>query len=275
MFAVIGLEVGQNGTRHMQGFVHFRNRKTFKSLKTILPGAHIEIAQGTDVENQNYCKKENNVLLEIGLPQEKHNSQHSLIDAYNLVELVVNGEDLCDLVDECDRFKLAYGRHQRFVDSLINKKIRKRLDTGFQEYYKKLTIVFHKWQSELYDELLTDPHPRRIIWYIDRVGGSGKSTFAAIFITRATDVARYGVVKPADMALSYRGERVVFFDLARANYDWLPLCALMEELKNGEIFSGKYESHTKRFQPPHVVVFANFPPPPMGFSEDRLRVRII
>lgn len=146
---------------------------------------------------------------------------------------------------------------------------------GFLEYYKNQDIVFYKWQDELYDELLTEPHPRRIIWYIDRVGGRGKSTFAAIFISRATDAVRYGVVKPTDMALAYKGERVVFFDLACATYDWLPLCALMEEIKNGEIFSGKYESCTKRFKPPHVVVFANFPPPIGGFSQDRLDLRNI
>ena len=275
VFAVIGLEVAQSGTEHMQGFVHFRNRRTFKSLKSILPGAHIEIARGTDVENQNYCKKENNILLEIGQPAVSTQTHHSLLDAYELVKLVVSGEDLCDVIDDCDRYKVAYAKHQRFVDSLITKKTSRVLDIGFKRFYSKLNIVFRKWQAKLYEELLKDPHPRNIIWYIDAVGGGGKSTFAAIFITRESSVARYGTVKAADMALAYRGERVVFLDLARTNYDWMSLCALMEELKNGEIFSGKYESHTKRFQPPHVVVFANFPPPPMGFSEDRLRVRII
>ena len=146
----------------------------------------------------------------------------------------------------------------------------------FANYYKRINIVFHKWQADLYNELLTEPDARRIIWYIDRAGGSGKSTFAAVFISRLTkDVVRYGAVKPSDMALSYKGERVVFFDIARASYDWLPLCALMEEIKNGEVFSGKYESCTKRFEPPHVVVFANFPPPPMAFSHDRVDLRIL
>ncbi len=275
VFAVIGLEVGENGTKHMQGFLHFRTRRTFKSIKSILPAAHIEIARGTDIENQNYCKKENNVLLEIGVPAVTKDSQHSLLDAYHLVELVVNGQDLCDLLHSNDKFKIAYGKHQRFVDSLINKRIKKRLEDRFFNYYKRINIVFYKWQAELYDELLTEPDPRRIVWYIDRAGGSGKSTFASIFITRATDVVRYGMVKPADMALSYKGERVVFFDFARATYDWLPLCALMEEIKNGEVFSGKYESCTKRFEPPHVVVFANFGPPVAAFSDDRLDIRFL
>lgn len=276
VFAVVGIEVGENGTPHLQGFIHLRNKKTFRSLKSILPSAHIELARGTDVENQLYCKKENNVLFEIGFPAQSQETNHSLLDAYMLVDLVVNGEDLCDLLDSSDRYKIAYGKHQRLVDSLITKKNKKRLELMFANYYKRINIVFHKWQADLYNELLTEPDARRIIWFIDRVGGSGKSTFAAVFIARmTTNVVRYGAVKPSDMALSYKGERVVFFDIARASYDWLPLCALMEEIKNGEVFSGKYESCTKRFEPPHVVFFANFPPPPMAFSHDRVDLRIL
>ena len=276
VFAIVGREIGENGTPHLQGFIHLRNKKTFRALKSILPSAHIELARGTDVENQLYCKKDNHILFEIGFPAMSQETNHSMLDAYMLVDLVVNGADLCDLLDESDRYKIAYGKHQRLVDSLINKKNKKRLESGFLSFYKRLNIVFNQWQAELYEELLIEPHPRKIIWYIDRAGGSGKSTFAAVYISRmTTNVVRYGAVKPSDMALSYKGERVVFFDLARASYDWLPLCALMEEIKNGEIFSGKYESCTKRFEPPHVVVFANFGPPGCAFSHDRIDIRFL
>ncbi len=275
VFAIVGLEIGQNGTPHLQGFIHLRNRKTFQSVKNMIPGAHIELAKGTDEQNEKYCKKDNDILLEIGSPAVTKDSHHSLLDAYTLVDLLVDGQDLFQLLDSSEKFQIAYGKHFRFVDSLVNKKIKKRLENRFLEYYKKMNIVFYKWQAQLYDELLTEPHPRRIVWYIDRAGGSGKSTFAAVFISRVTSVVRYGVVKPSDMALAYKGERVVFFDLARASYDWLPLCALMEEIKNGEIFSGKYESCTKRFEPPHVVVFANFGPPVAAFSDDRLDIRFL
>lgn len=122
VFAIVGLEIGQNGTKHMQGFIHFRMRKTFKSLQKLLPGAHLEVAKGSDEENLVYCKKEDHILLEVGMPQEKNSSHHSLLDAYNLVELVVNGADLCDLLDSSEIFKIAYGKHQRLVDSLIHKK---------------------------------------------------------------------------------------------------------------------------------------------------------
>lgn len=275
VFAIVGLEVGQSGNQHMQGFIHFRVKKTFVAVKKLFPNAHIELAQGTDNQNLKYCSKENNILLNIGHPAENKSSHHSLLDAYSMVNLIVEGANLFDLLDSEERYQIAYGKHYKFIDSLVNRRIKNYLEKKFVEHYNKKNIVFYAWQQQLYEELLIEPHPRKIIWYIDRTGGMGKSTFAAVFICRVSSAVRYGFVKPSDMALSYKGERVVFFDLARANYDWLPMCALMEEIKNGEVFSGKYESCTKRFDPPHVVFFSNFPPPMIAFSDDRLDIRIL
>ena len=39
---VLGDEIGENGTKHIQGYVEFKNQITFKSLKKQLPTAHIE-----------------------------------------------------------------------------------------------------------------------------------------------------------------------------------------------------------------------------------------
>ena len=51
VFAVVGLEVGSvAATEHMQGFVHFRSRKTFRAMQKLLPGAHLEVARASDVE---------------------------------------------------------------------------------------------------------------------------------------------------------------------------------------------------------------------------------
>ncbi len=278
VFAVVGLEVGSvAATEHMQGFVHFRSRKTFRAMQKLLPGAHLEVARASDVENLEYCSKGGRVLLKVGTPASKTETNHSYLDAHRLAQLVVEGGDLCHLISSCDEYKAAYAKHQRFVDTMVAKKQKKTMEEGYYAYFREQNFVFYKWQSELYDELIgTAPHPRRIVWYIDRVGGSGKSTFASVFIARgATGAVRYGVVKPQDMALAYKGERVVFFDLARSSHDLLPLCALMEELKNGEVFSGKYESCTKRFRPPHVIVFSNFGPPNGAFSQDRLDVRVL
>lgn len=63
----------------------------------------------------------------------------------------------------------------------------------------------------------------------------------------------------------------MIFDFARCigskiNY------SVVEQLKNGYIFSSKYYSGLKMFQPPHVVIFANIKPDHDAYSEDRVEL---
>nr|AQR57913.1 replicase [Desmodus rotundus circovirus 1] len=69
-YLIIGKEVGEKGTPHLQGFVNFKKKLRRSTLKK-LPGfmrAHVEPAKGTDHQNQTYCQKMEN-YLEIGIPQ--------------------------------------------------------------------------------------------------------------------------------------------------------------------------------------------------------------
>jgi hypothetical protein len=50
---------------------------------------------------------------------------------------------------------------------------------------------------------------------------------------------------------------------------------LAEELKNGILVSGKYESKTVVFKVPHVIFFANFEPDMTKWSSDRYFVKNI
>lgn len=49
-------EIGKDGTPHLQGYLYFKNAKSFKVLKKILPRAHIEIARNY-LALKNYVKK--------------------------------------------------------------------------------------------------------------------------------------------------------------------------------------------------------------------------
>ncbi len=62
-----------------------------------------------------------------------------------------------------------------------------------------------------------------------------------------------------------------FFDLVRFGSSEY-LYGFMEQMKNGRIFSSKYQSGFKFFSRPHVVVFANVYPASGAFSKDRLEV---
>lgn len=56
---VFGLETGEEGTPHIQGFIHFKNAKTLTATKKFLGSDrwHLEAARGTDFENWTYCQK--------------------------------------------------------------------------------------------------------------------------------------------------------------------------------------------------------------------------
>lgn len=56
----VALEVGAEGTPHLQGFVHLRNAKTLTALKKMLGSNryHIEKAMGTDFENWAYIMED-------------------------------------------------------------------------------------------------------------------------------------------------------------------------------------------------------------------------
>lgn len=59
-YLIYGREVAPTtGTRHLQGYIYFKEAKTFTSIKKKLPSAHIEVAKGTPEQNRSYCIKDN------------------------------------------------------------------------------------------------------------------------------------------------------------------------------------------------------------------------
>lgn len=58
-YGIVGREVGEMGTRHLQGYVYFQNAKSFNAIKKELPqGTHIEKAKGNAEQNRTYCSKD-------------------------------------------------------------------------------------------------------------------------------------------------------------------------------------------------------------------------
>lgn len=57
-YLIIGKEVGEEGTPHIQGYVYFHNQMVFKTFKKLLSRAHIEPSRGTVDDNVAYCSKD-------------------------------------------------------------------------------------------------------------------------------------------------------------------------------------------------------------------------
>lgn len=70
-YLVVGEEVGESGTPHLQGFVVFSKQLRRKAVSLLLPRAWLGAAKGTNEDASKYCKKANK-FTEIGeLPKER------------------------------------------------------------------------------------------------------------------------------------------------------------------------------------------------------------
>lgn len=59
VFAIVGAEVGEGGTPHLQGYVAFKNPKTLAAAKRAINlRAHLTKANGSAEQNVTYCSKE-------------------------------------------------------------------------------------------------------------------------------------------------------------------------------------------------------------------------
>lgn len=132
--------------------------------------------------------------------------------------------------------------------------------------YQLSLLLMRPWQLRVRSWLMREPDNRHITWVCDEIGGNGK-TALALHMVDEHGAARYNSGAASDIAYAYNHEKIVIFDFQRAkehiNY------STMEDLKNGHLFSGKYESRAKRFNPPHVVVLANKWPEFGNMSLDR------
>jgi len=217
---VVQEERGENGTPHLQGYIHWKNQIAFSTIKQWNLRIHWERARS-----------------------------------------VSNAVAYCS-----DPTK----RHGRIWTS------------GFTVDTRNLRIVLEEnlydWQQSLLEELRGEPHMRSVVWYCDLEGGCGKTAFARFLVKNmphtmfissgsAKDIA-YQIIK------SSWSPSVVVFNLPRSAESGMSYAAV-ESLKDGIVFSGKYEGGAKLFAPPHVIIFANFLPDLAKLSLDRWDVRTL
>lgn len=132
---------------------------------------------------------------------------------------------------------------------------------------------YHPWQEEIMEIIKQDPDERTIHWYWEKTGNVGKSSFCKHLVLKYG--AAYVLGKKSDIYHALKDDvRILLIDIPRTVQDFTPY-EVIESVKNGMVFSGKYESRTKVFDPPHVFVFANFEPILEKVSLDRWHIREI
>lgn len=142
------------------------------------------------------------------------------------------------------------------------------------KYYAN--VQWKPWQQEILDMLKTQPDARTVHWYWEPKGNTGKSFLAKyIYLTMDAIVASGKKSDIYNQVLTYfqsfKTPTVIITDIARSEYNE-HIYTVLENLKNGFIYSGKYEGGVCAFDYPHVVVFANHPPNTLEISSDKWHI---
>lgn len=174
--------------------------------------------------------------------------------------------NFAEILEEFPEYAIKYPNGiQRAIDTVKNSN---NLDS-LKESLSSLKLF--NWEVKLEKELKNQPDNRKVIWYVDKIGGGGKTTFAKYLLAQG-NCTYFSNGKCADIARAYNGERIAIFDFTRSGEGRVNYSAV-EQIKNGLIFSSKYESAHKINAIPHVICLSNFPPDESALSRDRWDIR--
>lgn len=142
-YFVIGKEVGEYGTSHLQGFVKCKNGIKFDWLKKLCNRLHIEKCKGNEIDNIKYCIKDNNYIS---------NYDDEYIDKCKN-DKVCKGTKLNNSVDIYNKARLEYNdkEKKRVCKAWNNMKeefesIGEICPFTFKEFFK---LEFITWNGEI------------------------------------------------------------------------------------------------------------------------------
>lgn len=134
---------------------------------------------------------------------------------------------------------------------------------------------FYVWENYVYDILIQEPDPRKIIWLYDEVGCSGKTTFSkwlyqnldgVIVLSGSGDNMKNGIIEYLEV--NHKLPTIVIMNIPRTKKNFMSWCGI-EEIKDMFFFSGKYHGGFVCGKPPALVCLANSLPDVRKVSLDR------
>lgn len=221
---VIGREVGENGTPHLQGYIYYKNARSFEHIKKLIPKGHIEKAKGNKRQNYDYCTKDGN-----------------------------------------------------YVTNMDFETTRDKLRKECLEEYKD--VVWKGWQKEILDIIDGEVDNRKVYWFWEPNGNIGKSYLCKyIALTRHViicDGKKDNVFNQVNQMIESGGRPdIIIMDIPRSAQEYVNY-GVLEALKNGMLYSGKYEGGVCIFKTPHILVLANEEPRECEMSADRWVIKRI
>lgn len=209
---IIGFEVGESGTPHLQGYIslHKKLRITTLAKEPGFSRASMRAIRN-DLATIEYCKKDGNFWTH-GFP--------------------------------------------RPINIISN---------------------LYPWQKDA-EALLTGSSvdDRIVHWWYDRDGNIGKSAFAKYMVVKHKALyccsGKYADLINLVFNCDMDNCSCIIFDIPRNQGNKVSYSAI-ESIKNGLICNTKFETGTKVFNSPHVLVLSNMPPDIDALSIDRWKIK--
>lgn len=254
-YQIMGKEVGDSGTPHLQQFVYYTNARTFKSVQKSFPTSHIEKMNGTLDQAISYCEKEKDFTESGKRPEDRRgkvNEWNEIMDDIN------QGKTLLQITWEYPEAAIRYANGIKMMYEMHRPKYKFDILEKYGKYNQLQEFIINYVNGEIHD--------RHVLWIYDPQGGAGKTDLANHLMSQ-NNFKVFGNAKTADVAYAWDGENVIF-DYSRSQESCINY-GVIEDVKNGRIFSGKYQSAVKLYARPHVICFANFHPDLSKMSTDR------
>lgn len=225
------------GTPHLQGYVEWKNPMKYRVMLDKLPGMSVKTRiDGTLRDQYEYCMKEDK-------------------EAYTNIIF----DDIKEDKDELRRARIM----EEFTDGW----------------------VWRPWQLQVQEALqhqMGKNDDRTVNWFWCEKGGTGKSKLAKYLVLEYDAVICSGksndifnqVKAWIDKHEHNEDPSLVIIDNPRSSGNTINYHAV-ECLKNGMLYSGKYEGGVCVFKCPCVCVFANRPPDQCELSADRWNIHKI
>ena len=182
---ICGMETGNSGTPHFQGFIEFKNAKTMQAVKKAMYNntVHLEHPVSSDWHNWNYCMKDNSIIVQVGEmpPEPVHSNSHSDWDF--VLDQAQRGRTMLDILEN----KPHLGRYVSAINRVVSE-----VETQTQDAWRTLDVT-----------------------YITGPAGVGKSR--AIMEKHGHEQV-YRITDKKNPWDGYRGQPVVVFEEYRSNY---------------------------------------------------------
>lgn len=94
-YLIYGKEVGEAGTPHLQGYVHFASQKTLSAVSKLLPRAYLDARKGSIDQAVDYCKKDGDWTESGKKPlSQKEKGQSEKTRWHNIIKRAREGDEL-------------------------------------------------------------------------------------------------------------------------------------------------------------------------------------